>query len=477
MVKEAVNLMKKILVWAVCSTVFATGVLGCGAGSGSSTNNDGKTNEVANTADTTAPSIPAGLAATATNSSSIGLTWNSSTDNVGVSTYEVYRDNVLLSTTNTTFFSDSGLNAATQYCYTVRAKDAANNYSALSSQDCESTEADAAVDETGTDCATGIALTSGTPFSGAINPDYDIDYFRITANAAGKINVTLNVVSGDAQLYLYDPSDSLVGWSTTSGTVDEMITNYSVGSSATGDYCIKVMPNILSLANYNLTATFGATGAADTSAPTVPTGLKVIPASATSMTVTWTASTDNIGVTGYDVYRGGSKIATTASLLYSDTTVTASTQYCYSVKAHDATNNNSAATSDVCATTPAAGGGTTADSECATTNDTSDAGCPLTVGNSVNGSIGTGTDNYDWFTFTTNSAGTINITLVNMTADLDLKLLKAGAGSTSVADSNQSGTVNEAITYVADAAGTFYLRVSRYGTGSSLYLLTVTLTP
>ncbi|UVS76713.1 cellulase family glycosylhydrolase [Actinokineospora sp. UTMC 2448] len=82
--------------------------------------------------DTTAPSVPSGLTAGAVTSSSISLSWNASTDNVGVSGYEVYRGTTRVATVAGTSYTDSGLTANTAYSYTVRARDAAGNVSAAS---------------------------------------------------------------------------------------------------------------------------------------------------------------------------------------------------------------------------------------------------------------------------------------------------------------------------------------------------------
>ncbi|MDP3899712.1 MAG: LamG-like jellyroll fold domain-containing protein [bacterium] len=86
------------------------------------------------TADTTAPSIPTGLTATAISSSQINLSWTASTDSVGVTGYRVYRNGSQIGTvTSGTSYSSSGLSASTQYSYTVAAYDAAGNVSAQSS--------------------------------------------------------------------------------------------------------------------------------------------------------------------------------------------------------------------------------------------------------------------------------------------------------------------------------------------------------
>ncbi|NUW37765.1 fibronectin type III domain-containing protein [Nonomuraea sp. SMC257] len=82
--------------------------------------------------DTQAPSVPGGLRSTGVTSSSVSLAWNASTDNVGVTGYDVYRGSALVSTVTGTSYTDSGLSASTSYTYTVRARDAAGNVSAAS---------------------------------------------------------------------------------------------------------------------------------------------------------------------------------------------------------------------------------------------------------------------------------------------------------------------------------------------------------
>ncbi|GLX68673.1 fibronectin type III domain-containing protein [Paenibacillus glycanilyticus] len=95
----------------------------------------------------------------------------------------------------------------------------------------------------------------------------------------------------------------------------------------------------------------------DTTAPTAPTNVAATAASASQINLNWTASTDNVGVTGYNVYRGGVLAGSAAGTSYSDTGLTASTSYSYTVKAKDAAGNESAASSTVNATTLAAGTG------------------------------------------------------------------------------------------------------------------------
>jgi hypothetical protein len=81
------------------------------------------------TEDSTPPSPPSGLTATATSSSSVNLSWTASTDNVGVTGYNIFRNGTKVGTTTTTSYTDSGLASNTQYTYTVTAYDAAGNVS------------------------------------------------------------------------------------------------------------------------------------------------------------------------------------------------------------------------------------------------------------------------------------------------------------------------------------------------------------
>ncbi|MFC3801977.1 glycosyl hydrolase [Cohnella sp. GCM10012308] len=82
--------------------------------------------------------------------------------------------------------------------------------------------------------------------------------------------------------------------------------------------------------------------AADTQAPTAPASLTATAASGAQINLSWPAASDNVGVTGYDVYRYGTKIASTTGTSYSNTALTASTSYSYAIRAKDAAGNVSA---------------------------------------------------------------------------------------------------------------------------------------
>ncbi|HEY6736283.1 MAG TPA: carboxypeptidase regulatory-like domain-containing protein, partial [Candidatus Saccharimonadia bacterium] len=89
----------------------------------------------------------------------------------------------------------------------------------------------------------------------------------------------------------------------------------------------------------------------DTQAPSVPAGLAATPVSSSQINLSWAASTDNVGVVGYKVYRAGAEIANVTTLSYGDTNLTAGTSYSYAVAAYDAAGNVSGQSPIIAATT------------------------------------------------------------------------------------------------------------------------------
>ena len=93
----------------------------------------------------------------------------------------------------------------------------------------------------------------------------------------------------------------------------------------------------------------------DTDPPSVPTNMAATPQSSSIIKVTWTASTDNLGVMGYKIYRDGSQAGTSSTTSYNDTGLQGNTTYTYRVSAYDGSGNESAQSSPVTAATPPAG--------------------------------------------------------------------------------------------------------------------------
>jgi len=187
--------------------------------------------------DTSAPSVPGGVSATAASTSAINLAWTAATDNVGVKGYKIYRGSSQIATVTGTSFSNTGLTSGKSYRDTVSAYDAAGNSSKQSS---------------------------------------------------------------------------------------------------------------------SVSAT---TSSADTTAPTVPGGLSATAVSSSAISLSWSASTDEVGVQGYTVYRNGAELASVAGTTFSDSGLSPDTPYQYTVSAYDAAGNRSAQSASASATTAGSGGG------------------------------------------------------------------------------------------------------------------------
>ncbi|MGW2143144.1 glycosyl hydrolase family 18 protein [Nonomuraea bangladeshensis] len=112
-----------------------------------------------------------------------------------------------------------------------------------------------------------------------------------------------------------------------------------------------------SAASAAVTATTSNGGGTDTTAPSVPGNLRSTGVTSSSVSLAWNASTDNVAVTGYEVYRGSTLVSTVTGTTYTDTGLAASTAYTYTVRARDAAGNRSAASAAVTATTSTGTGG------------------------------------------------------------------------------------------------------------------------
>ncbi|CAM3465089.1 Fibronectin type-III domain-containing protein [Flavobacterium longum] len=193
------------------------------------------------------------------------------------------------------------------------------------------------------------------------------------------------------------------------------------------------------VSNANFTITAGST---DTVAPSAATNLAASGTTQTTTSLSWTAATDNVGVTGYDVYQNGVFKANTASTTYNVTGLTASTAYTFYVIARDAAGNASAQSNTVNVTTLAPVPDTTAPS--APTNLAA-SGTTTTTTNlswtAATDNVGvTGYDVYQNGVFKASTASTTyNVTgLTAATAYSFYVIAKDAAGNASA----QSNTVN-----------------------------------
>ncbi|WP_254661348.1 GEVED domain-containing protein [Aquimarina megaterium] len=102
------------------------------------------------------------------------------------------------------------------------------------------------------------------------------------------------------------------------------------------------------------TVVIGGSTGGDTQAPSAPTGLAASNVAQTTLTLSWNAATDNVGVTGYDVYQGSTNLGSVTATTRNITGLTANTAYQFTVKAKDAAGNESAASNTLNVTTAGA---------------------------------------------------------------------------------------------------------------------------
>ena len=88
-------------------------------------------------------------------------------------------------------------------------------------------------------------------------------------------------------------------------------------------------------------ASFIINAVSDITTPSMPASITAT-STQTTATISWSASTDNVGVVGYKIYRDNLQTATTSQLSYADSGLTPATSYLYSVSAYDAVGNESA---------------------------------------------------------------------------------------------------------------------------------------
>ncbi|MEW2246181.1 carbohydrate binding domain-containing protein [Streptomyces sp. NPDC058733] len=156
-------------------------------------------------------------------------------------------------------------------------------------------------------------------------------------------------VDGGASTWTSSPSAySQLSVSFTTGASQTSATIYVHGWYAQGTYYAD---------DISLDGPGGGGGGADTQAPTAPTGLTSTGKTSSSVSLKWNASSDNVGVTGYDVYSGASKVASASGTSATVSGLSASTSYTFTVKARDAAGNVSGASNAVTVTTDAGSGG------------------------------------------------------------------------------------------------------------------------
>lgn len=259
--------------------------------------------------DTQPPSAPGTPSLSSSSYTSITLNWKPSTDNTGIKGYEIYRDGVKKATTSATSYVCKGLIPGTTYAFTVRAYDIAGNYSMQSNSISAETTADTSSPSVPTSLKassvteTEVSLTWIASSDNVKVKGYEVFCDGIKAGTTTKTSYTgKNLLPGTSYTYTIKAVDI-------------------VGNMSGSSNPLKV------------------TALKDLQAPTAPTKLKVNSVKGSSVSLSWTASTDNIKVKGYFIYCNGIKIAATTRTSLSVKSWTGLGINTYWVKAYDLADN------------------------------------------------------------------------------------------------------------------------------------------
>jgi chitodextrinase len=297
--------------------------------------------------DIQAPSAPGSLTALAASATQVNLSWTASTDNVGVTGYRVER---CLGASCTTFaqvgssttitYSDTTVAASSSYNYRVRATDAPGNLSAYSNIATVTTPA--SPDTQAPTAPSGLIATAVSP------TQINLSWSTSTDNVGVTIYLIERCQGATCSTF------AQIGTTTALTYNDSGLT-----SSTTYRYRVRAGDAAGNRSAYSNIASAVTLSVPDTQPPTAPSNLGASAASTTQIILTWGASTDNVGVTGYRIERctGAScssfgQVGTAAVTSYTDSGLGAGTAYSYRVLATDAAGNLSVYSNTASATTP-----------------------------------------------------------------------------------------------------------------------------
>jgi chitodextrinase len=334
--------------------------------------------------DTEAPSSPTNLVASAITSNAASLNWNASTDNVSVAQYTVSIDGVVVGTTGNTNFDLTGLSPLTAYDATVNAQDAAGNSSGDAATSFTTINGpavdycDSASTNVNDEFISNVQLNTINNSSGA---QFYSDFSAISTDLSEDDTYTLTVTptwtgtvypEGYAAWIDYnndgdfDDAGELI-WSKAPSSGTPNTGTFTVPNGTSGDAVrLRVsmkyngIPTSCETFVYgeveDYTVVLSTAPVGDTQAPSAPLNLVASNETTTTVDLNWGASTDNVGVDGYELFLDGSSIGTVANTSATVTGLLENTSYVFTVRAFDAAGNTSALSNAVNASTTGGGG-------------------------------------------------------------------------------------------------------------------------
>jgi chitodextrinase len=260
--------------------------------------------------DTVAPGSAGPLTATATGPNSVALAWVAAGDNVGVTSYRLSRNGTVIGTTGTTTFVDSAAPDGIALTYQVRALDGWGNV--------------------GPAASAGLTLpdVTGPTLGGPLG---------LTVASDGTINVSWPAATDNVAVSGYTVSRDGAQVAT---TPNASYADAGLAQARTYQYSVTA----LDTATNSSVPLTGSIYLPDVTPPSAPGSFSALATGASSVALSWSAATDNVGVTGYRLSRDGVRLATVDGSIraFTDTGATTNQAHTYTLIAIDAAGNRGA---------------------------------------------------------------------------------------------------------------------------------------
>ena len=277
--------------------------------------------------DIEAPTAPSGLYANGKTKSSISLAWNPSTDNIGVAGYKIYKDGDFVQNVEVTNTSIYGLSKETSYSFYVKAYDMSDNISGASNTINITTKGDNEEDTEPPTTPKNLSASDIEQTSLKLNWEISTDNVGIE-----KYQIMIN---GFHHSYVTTNSKIITGL--TPGT------DYNFAVIA-----FDISGNTSGYSNWVFITT---ESEIDNKPPSTPQNLNVVEIGETDVLLNWEASTDNLGVKHYNIYKNSVFESTSSGTGIVLSGLTPLTNYSVSIDAEDDAGNTSSRSNTINFTT------------------------------------------------------------------------------------------------------------------------------
>ncbi|MDU1849623.1 fibronectin type III domain-containing protein [Enterococcus durans] len=277
--------------------------------------------------DLESPSIPQNLLVESVTSDTVSLSWDASTDNIGVAGYRVYRDKQLVQEVQGEQFTDTGLTEDTEYTYEVRAFDIAGNQSEASNEVFARTSV--SVDDEAPTIPLNLKVENVTTDTVSLSWGASTDNIGVAGYRVYRDKQLVQEVQG------------------------EQFTDTGLMEDAEYTYEVRAFDAAGNQSEVSNRINVRTKGIVDHKPPTTPMNVRATVVTENKVTLLWEASSDESGIRSYQVYRNSILVGSLPgdTLSYTDTNLSEKTKYYYTITACDHAGNVSVASKALLITT------------------------------------------------------------------------------------------------------------------------------